>query len=174
VNLRPLRWWDIEDITPLERELFPDDPWAAETFWAELSLGAQRCYLLAEGDDGVLGYAGLSCPVDARGGDAEIMTVAVAPRAQGQGVGRALLETLRQTAAERGAGRLVLEVRADNAAARALYAATGFDQIATRTGYYRTADAGAPGPGSSTAAVDALVLSLPLASAAAAPDSVEP
>jgi [ribosomal protein S18]-alanine N-acetyltransferase len=169
VNLRPLRWWDIEDITPLERELFPDDPWPAESFWAELSLGAQRCYLVAEDEDGVLGYAGLSCLVDARGADAEIMTVAVAPRAQGRGVGRALLETLRHTAVERGAGRLILEVRADNAAARALYAATGFDEIGTRVGYYRTA-----GPGSSGPAVDALVLSLPLSIAAAAPDSVQP
>jgi [ribosomal protein S18]-alanine N-acetyltransferase len=169
VNLRPLRWWDIEDITPLERDLFPDDPWSAETFWAELSLGAQRRYLVAEDEGGVLGYAGLSCPADARGADAEIMTVAVAPRAQGRGVGRALLDTLRQTAAERGAGRLVLEVRADNAAARALYAATGFDQIATRAGYYRTND-----PSSSGRAVDALVLSLPLATAAHAPDTVQP
>jgi ribosomal-protein-alanine N-acetyltransferase len=169
VNLRPLHWWDIADITPLERELFPDDPWPAETFWAELSLGAQRRYLLAEDDDGLLGYAGLSCSVDARGADAEIMTVAVAPRAQGRGVGRALIETLRQTAADQGAGRLILEVRADNVAARALYAATGFDQIATRPDYYRAAGQGASGP-----AVDALVLSLPLSTATPAPDSVEP
>ncbi len=169
MNLRPLRWWDIEGISPIEHELFPDDPWPAETFWAELSLGAQRRYLVAEDDDGLLGYAGLSCPVDARGADAEIMTVAVAPRAQGRGVGRALLDTLRRTAAERGAGRLVLEVRADNAAARALYAATGFDQIATRAGYYRTTGASSSGP-----AVDALVLSRPLSTGTAAPDSVQP
>jgi ribosomal-protein-alanine N-acetyltransferase len=169
VNLRPLRWWDVDDLMPLERELFPSDPWPVESFWAELSVGAARRYLVAEDDDGILGYAGLSCPVDARGADAEIMTVAVAPRAQGRGVGRALVEALGQTAVDRGAGRLTLEVRADNAAARALYAATGFDQIATRPGYYRAA-----APASSGPAVDALVLSRPLLPVTAGPDSVKP
>jgi [ribosomal protein S18]-alanine N-acetyltransferase len=169
-TLRPLRWWDIAAVVPLELELFPDDPWTAEAFWAELAVGSGRVYLVAEGDDGsVLGYAGLSCPVAARGGDAEIMTLAVSPRAQGRRIGTALLAALRDLAELRGAGRLMLEVRADNDAARALYAAAGFEQVAVRAGYYRSRDAvesEPPGP------VDALVLRLPLTAPAAGPDSV--
>ena len=49
----------------------------------------------------------------------------------------------------RGAERVILEVRADNDAARALYAGAGFTTLQTRRGYY---------PGG----VDALVLALDL------------
>ncbi|MFL6101669.1 MAG: ribosomal protein S18-alanine N-acetyltransferase [Actinomycetales bacterium] len=156
-----MRWWDITGLEPLERALFPHDTWPAEAFWAELAMADRRVYLVAEAEDGsVLGYAGLSCPVAARGGDAEIMTVAVDPAARGGGVGTALVEALRDEAGRRGAGRLLLEVRADNAAALALYRRAGFEQIATRPSYY------AAGP--ETGAVDALVLRLRLP----APDTV--
>ena len=171
MKLRVLRWWDIAGIVPLERELFTEDPWTAEAFWAELALGSARSYVVAEGPDGaLLGYAGLSCPSPARGADAEVMTLAVAPSAQGAGVGRSLLEALRVTAVERGAGRLLLEVRADNAAARALYTAAGFEQVATRPAYYRTTSPDR----SDAAAVDALVLRLHLVGGATDPDSVPP
>jgi ribosomal-protein-alanine acetyltransferase len=165
VRLRPLRWWDIADIEPLERELFPHDPWPAESFWAELALERERVYLVAEEGAALVGYAGLSCPDPARGADAEIMTLAVAPGAQGRGLGRLLLDALRAVAVDRGAGRILLEVRSDNAAARALYAGAGFDQVALRPGYYRTAGA---------EPVDALVLRLPLGEPARDVDSVQP
>jgi ribosomal-protein-alanine N-acetyltransferase len=171
VNLRPLRWWEIARLVPMERELFPADPWPAEAFWAELAIGPARVYLVAAGDAGsLLGYGGLSCPVVAAGGDAEIMTLAVAPEAQGQGLGQDLLDALRRSALERGAGRLVLEVRADNAPARALYAAAGFEQVGRRTGYYRSV----PERDGSTTPVDALVLQLPLTGQPTGPDSVRP
>jgi [ribosomal protein S18]-alanine N-acetyltransferase len=166
-TLRPLRWWDIAAVVPLEVELFPDDAWTAETFWAELAVGPGRAYLVAEDDDGsILGYAGLSCPIDARGGDAEIMTLAVSPRAQGRRIGTALLHALREVAELRGAGRLMLEVRADNEAARALYAAAGFEQVAIRPGYYRPHSTV---EGEPARPVDALVLRLPLSAGAIGP-----
>lgn len=158
-----MRWWDIARLEPLERALFPFDTWPAEAFWAELAMADRRVYLVAEADDGsVLGYAGLSCPAAARGGDAEIMTVAVDAAAQGGGVGTALVDALRNEAGRRGAGRLLLEVRADNVAALALYRRAGFEPIATRPAYYPA------GPGSP--AVDALVLQLRLST----PDTVPP
>jgi len=174
VTLRPLRWWDIAPVLELERVLFPEQPWTAESFWAELALGSDRVYLVAEDPtDQLLGYAGLSCPPEARGGDAEVMTVAVAPEAQGRGVGQELVAALVACARERGAGRLMLEVRADNEAAQRLYTAMGFEQVATRRGYYRGAEVdGEPG-----AEVDALILSLPLSAGPgepAAADSLAP
>ena len=174
MRVRPLRWWDIADVVTLERDLFPADPWAAEAFWAELAMGEARIYVVAEADDGsLIGYAGLSCPVMARGGDADVMTLAVAARAQGHGIGQTLLAALREMAELRVAGRLLLEVRADNDAARALYAAAGFQEVATRAGYYRVPS---PAPGESPQLVDALVLRLPLhptdPGSATGPDSV--
>ena len=178
VSLRPLRWWDIAGLVPLERALFPDDAWAAEAFWGELALGSVRPLPGRRGRrGGDLGYAGLSCLSPARGADAEVMTLAVAPWAQGRGVGGVLLDALLAAAVDRGAGRVMLEVRADNAAARALYAAAGFEQVAVREGYYRlgsTVPDGVP----SGVPVDALVLRLPLSHPAndrvARPDSVRP
>lgn len=168
-TVRPMRWWDIERLRQLEQELFPHDPWSGEAFWAELALADSRWYLVAEDGTGtVVGYAGLGCLRRARGGDAEIMTVAVAPAAQGRGLGRLLVAALQAEAERRGAGRLLLEVRSTNAAARALYARAGFEQVGTRAGYYRS------GPDAAGAGVDALVLrlALPAPTAAAGPDTV--
>jgi ribosomal-protein-alanine acetyltransferase len=153
-----MRWWDVPAVMELERLLFLAEPWTAEGFWAELAMGADRVYLVAERPgEGLVGYAGLSCPPRARGGDAEVMTVGVAPGAQGSGVGGALVEALRAASGERGAGRLLLEVRADNDRARGLYARLGFKEIGRRAGYYR----GSSGDQQS-GRVDALVLALRL------------
>jgi ribosomal-protein-alanine N-acetyltransferase len=153
-----MRWWDVSAAMELERVLFPEEPWTAEGFWAELAMGPERVYLVAERPaEGVVGYAGLSCAVRAGGGDAEVMTVGVAPGAQGGGVGAALVAALRSAAEERGAGRLLLEVRADNDPARGLYSRLGFEEIGRRSAYYR-GSSGDPTSGR----VDALVLALRL------------
>ncbi len=80
--------------------------------------------------------------------DAEILTIAVAPSARGQGLGRAVLEAVTEQASARKAERLLLEVAIDNAAALALYKRSGFVEIARRKHYFQT----------SSGAVDALVL----------------
>ncbi|MFN3353964.1 MAG: ribosomal protein S18-alanine N-acetyltransferase [Brevundimonas sp.] len=81
--------------------------------------------------------------------EAEILTLAVDPDRRRAGIGRALVETAAEDLASEGATRLFLEVAVDNAAARALYAATGFAEAGVRRGYYARAGG----------AVDALVLS---------------
>jgi ribosomal protein S18 acetylase RimI-like enzyme len=50
--------------------------------------------------------------------------------AQGQGLGRALVEAALERARARGCGRVELDVDEDNAAARALYRGLGFDEHA--------------------------------------------
>lgn len=68
--------------------------------------------------------------------EAEVLTLAVDPASQRQGIGRALLERAAATAQERGAQAIFLEVAADNAPAQALYAALGFAAVGCRRGYY--------------------------------------
>jgi ribosomal-protein-alanine N-acetyltransferase len=96
---------------------------------------ATRHYLVAEdgGDGALLGYAGLMVS----GPEADVQTLAVAAPAQGRGVGGLLLGALIDETVRRGAGALLLEVRADNAAAIGLYRRHGFEQIAVRRGYYQ-------------------------------------
>ena len=73
--------------------------------------------------------------------EAEVLTLAVAPEARKQGLGRALLEHAMHEAAQRGAASMVLEVSAANLAALALYAAAGFTTVGRRARYYSGADA---------------------------------
>jgi ribosomal-protein-alanine N-acetyltransferase len=68
--------------------------------------------------------------------EAEILTIAVHPASQRQGLGGALLRAAKRRAAEAGAVTMFLEVAVTNAAARSVYAAEGFVQVGIRRGYY--------------------------------------
>lgn len=75
------------------------------------------------------------------GGEAEILTLAVAPHARGCGLGRALLCEAIAKAERSGADAMFLEVGHDNPAALALYAGLGFANVGSRKAYYRGRDA---------------------------------
>ena len=77
----------------------------------------------------------------AAGGEAEILTLAVAPEARGRGLGRALLAAAAGHACEKGVENIFLEVGADNPAALALYAGLGFARVGQRKAYYQGKDA---------------------------------
>ena len=139
-----MRWWDVAPALELERVLFPDDAWSAETFWAELAgVPETRHYVVAVDGDQLVGYAGLFA---AGHHQSDVQTVAVAPDRQGQGLGDRLLRALLAEAERRGCTETLLEVRADTEAAQRLYARHGFERLGVRRGYYQ--------PGR----VDALVL----------------
>lgn len=72
--------------------------------------------------------------------EAELLTVAVIPAAQGHGIGAKLLQDFECTAADRGATRAFLEVADDNAAARALYRKAGWSTCGQRPAYYTRSD----------------------------------
>lgn len=134
-TLREMRWWDVETLLPLEAELFGEDAWSAETWWSELAQDGRHYVLVDGGCAGTVdAYAGVSVV----GADADLMTVAVRPQRQGQGWARILVQHLLDTARERGAHQMLLEVRADNGAAQRLYLSLGFERIAVRRGYYQS------------------------------------
>jgi ribosomal-protein-alanine N-acetyltransferase len=135
-TLREARWTDVPALAALEAELFPDDAWSEATWWAELAGRPRRDYVVLEDTDGVCGYAG----IDHGGGVSDVMTVAVASRAQGRGLGRVLVDELERRARGRGAASVILEVRADNGPARALYEACGYAVLTTRARYYQPGD----------------------------------
>lgn len=82
--------------------------------------------------------------------EAEILTIAVKPDRQRNGLGAILLDAAMATAKERKARAMFLEVAITNAGARALYGRHGFTEVGRRARYY-------PGGG------DALVLRAELA-----------
>ena len=78
-------------------------------------------------------------------GEAELLTIAVDPPAQGRGLGARLMHTWLKSASQT-AEVAFLEVASDNASALRLYARIGFATVGTRPAYYarpagKTADA---------------------------------
>lgn len=67
---------------------------------------------------------------------ARLYSIAVAARARGRGIARALIEAAEAAAIERGALSLRLEVREDNEAAIQLYEKLGFRRFGRTAGYY--------------------------------------
>ena len=130
--VEPMRWWHIALLLPLEQALFAPACWSERTFWSELAQLDTRHYLVALRDGQVVGYAGLCDYPD----EAFVQTLAVAPAAQGEGLGGRLLVALLEEAARRGQRTVSLEVRADNDAAQRLYARYGFTRTGVRRGYY--------------------------------------
>ncbi|HEX6500228.1 MAG TPA: ribosomal protein S18-alanine N-acetyltransferase [Micromonosporaceae bacterium] len=133
MKLERLRWWHIEELLPVEAELFGAERWSAAMFWNELAAG--NYYVVAVDDDGrVAGYAGLAVhPPD----EAWVNNIAVRPDRQRRGVGRALLSDLLGEAARRGARKVLLEVAVDNGPAQRLYDEYGFATVGVRRGYYQ-------------------------------------
>ena len=129
-------------LAGLHAEAF-DSPWS-ETAFADL-LGQTGVALQGEND----GFILVRTVVD----EAEILTLAVRPSARRRGLGARLVRAAAARVAASGAKRMFLEVAEDNAPARALYDAQGFEAAGRRRGYYPRPD----GP-----AADALLLVLNL------------
>ncbi|MDQ1551313.1 MAG: [ribosomal protein S18]-alanine N-acetyltransferase [Actinomycetota bacterium] len=128
---------DVDAIMELETATFESDAWSTESMSCELA-SPHTYYLFAfdpETPSVLAGYGGLLVPSGS--GDADIQTIAVAPAARRNGLGRTLVTAMLAEAAARGAGQVFLEVRADNPNARALYESLGFEQIAVRAKYYQ-------------------------------------
>jgi len=87
--------------------------------------------LVAYDQDRPIGFALVRLVVD----EAELMLLAVAPDARGQGTGRALLRESMARSALRGAVRYFLEVRSDNPAVK-LYCDEGLICVGHRQNYY--------------------------------------
>ncbi|WP_149538407.1 GNAT family N-acetyltransferase [Siccirubricoccus phaeus] len=113
-------------LAALHRLAFPPaEAWGADALRLMLEMpGAFALHLPGEGF--ILARAA--------GGEAEILTLAVAPAARRRGCGAALLGAALGLAA--GAAAMFLEVAESNPAARALYAAAGFVEVGRRRRYY--------------------------------------
>jgi ribosomal-protein-alanine N-acetyltransferase len=69
-------------------------------------------------------------------GEGELMRIAVHPELRGRGLSRKLMDQLEETAREKGAEALTLEVRKSNRTAIELYKSYGFGEEAVRKNYY--------------------------------------
>jgi len=123
---------DLAALALVHGLCFPEDRWDERALAELLAMKGASGHLI-ENDRGILGFIVDLMLI----GEAEVLTLAVAPAARRQGVARQLLEDLFGRARRGGAGNIGLEVAADNAGARQLYQSCGFLQIGRRSGYYR-------------------------------------
>lgn len=112
-------------------------PWSAAEF--ESLLAGRDVVGQAAIAAGFWGKAAISGFVLSRlaADSAEILTIAVVPKARRRGIGGALLAYHLATLAAAGAKSLFLEVEAENRAALALYRRFDFREVGERQAYYR-------------------------------------
>jgi ribosomal-protein-alanine N-acetyltransferase len=145
-----------EPLSLMHAACFPEDPWDAGSLERILALQGVFGYLAWLDETRVDKAPRHESPggfIVARdlGGEAEILTLGVLPEMRRLGVGRALLDVVVAQAGRRRVASVVLEVAADNEAARRLYFSAGFIRVGTRPRYYRR----------DHATIDALILRLP-------------
>jgi len=107
------------------------DPWSANDFTECITSGVP--FFVAEQRGVVAGYVVAHGVAD----EGEVLNLGVAAAHRRQGIGRALVEHVLQALGGLGVRTVYLEVRASNAAARHLYEALGFGEVARRARYYR-------------------------------------
>lgn len=137
-QLRRGRPDDLDALLALEL-LFPSDR-VSRRGWRRFLVSPRANVVVAASGGEVLGNLVL---LRRAGSDkARIYSVVVAPAARGQGLGERLVAEAERIAAGEGCTAVSLEVRADNAAARALYAKRGYREQMALPAYY---DDGADG-----------------------------
>lgn len=138
VRVRAARASDAAGILQLEQS-FPGDRMSARSVRHFLRAPG-ACVRVAVIGAGVAGAIILLLRRNSRW--ARIYSVAVDPQWRGRGIGRRLVLAAEADARRRGCAGVALEVREDNAGARALYDDLGYHPDAVLPGYYED---GAPG-----------------------------
>ena len=134
MHIRPATVADIPALASLDQQTNPH-PWTANQFQAAHQPPI-RTLLIAEHDQQIIGYIAWQHIQD----EIELHLIATAPTHRRQGIASQLLQQLIATARQHRA-RIILEVRASNHIAQALYRKHQFAPIATRKNYYGNEDA---------------------------------
>jgi len=133
LSIRPARSGDLEAILALELVVFSADRLSRRSLRAFIA-HPQRPLMVAIAEGRLAGYA---LVVLRKGSQtARLYSIAVDRKLARRGVGRALMAASERYARARGRDRLSLEVRADNAAAIALYRGLGFREFGHYDDYY--------------------------------------
>lgn len=131
MSIRSATLQDIGALARIHGETF-EEGWSLQDFDALLDTPGVAG-LIALGGDGLAGgLLVMRTAVD----EAEILTLAVAPRARRRGFARSLLDHALGRAGSQGVAALFLEVAIDNDSAVALYRSAGFVEVGRRPKYY--------------------------------------
>ena len=129
--IEPMRPEDVSTVVRIENATFVSS-WPDNAFRQELEENKLAHYFTARYNGELIGYGGIWVIME----DSHITTIGVHPEHQGKKFGEALLLIMLESAIERGAAWMTLEVRVSNEAAQRLYRKYGFTVVSTRRGYY--------------------------------------
>ncbi|MDO3721941.1 ribosomal protein S18-alanine N-acetyltransferase [Marinobacter sp. chi1] len=131
--LRPAALADLDSLVQLEQLCFQEDRLSRRSFRRFLEQPQDRLIVALQGTE-LLGYCLVLMHAATR--LARIYSIAVSPRARGQGAGEELIRRAEQEVVR--AGRIImrLEVREDNVHAIRLYKRLGYRQFGTYRDYY--------------------------------------
>lgn len=137
IKIRPMRVDDLDSVMKID-DLSFSMPWPESAYRHELNENPASEVWVAETNssfrgDQVIGMIVIWLILE----EAHIATLAVHPEFRRQGVGSHLLEVGLIEARKRGAQEAMLEVRASNHIAQALYKDYGFEVVHRRPRYYR-------------------------------------
>ncbi len=132
--IRPATLYDVSRLMTIANASSTAAHWTQQQYRAALLEGVpHRVVLVLESDGKVVGFvAGVEIA-----GEWELENIAVDLSCQKSGAGTRLLKAFLDVTRESGARSVFLEVRASNAAARALYERHGFRETGVRRGYYQ-------------------------------------
>jgi len=130
IVIRAMRGSDVSDVVAIERGSY-QFPWSEGIFRDCLRVG-YVCRVVTVSRQ-VMAYGVMSFGA----GEAHILNLCVAEGHRCRGVGRQLLGSLIERAADAGMMDAFLEVRPSNTSAIRLYLALGFEQVGMRRGYYQ-------------------------------------
>lgn len=133
-SIRGAKLRDLPMLVAIENEAFQADRFSAGQLRYLVSR-AQGCFLVAEWQEAIFGYALTLYRKGSR--LARLYGLATSPMARSRGLAKELVCALAQDAHHRGCRFLSLEVREDNDAARALYQKLGFHETGRVEGYYQ-------------------------------------
>lgn len=128
--IRKMELEDVPQVAAIERLCF-SAPWNENMIISSWE-SRLSCWLIAEIDGCVAGYVGSEAVLDS----ADMMNIAVAPEYRKRGIAEALIKALVEHLQQRDILFLLLEVRASNAPAIALYNKLCFEQVGRRPKYY--------------------------------------
>lgn len=124
---------DVDGMMAMERTAETAAHWREEEYRKLFEGGAVERLALVATEHGRV--AGFIVTADV-GGEWELENVVVGGQWRGQGLGRRLVKEFLLVARQRGGRVVFLEVRESNAAARGLYAKSGFQEAGRRKAYY--------------------------------------
>lgn len=128
--LRDMTEADLDAVLTIERAVHVH-PWTLGNF-SDALRSRYQCKVYESVAQELIGYAVMMLAVD----EAELLDIAIAASQQRKGQGRKLLNEMLALARHHEMRRMVLEVRASNVSAIALYRSAGFSDIGLRRDYY--------------------------------------